>query len=208
MSLKFYSCSDSPDGETKCNLLSVLGVAQSLNVAILPMTWQSALGAFARGGTSRINESRANLQTSLAFKLTEEEKNLNHEEYIFRTIISELGVLGNPCIRDHPNIVRLQGLGWDINESTGKAATDECSFGEKASDKRPSDTNLKVWPVLVFEKSHCGDLFKFAKSQPGRELKMKDRYELCFDIASAVKLMHSNRKFLTTGLTNAILGVT
>jgi hypothetical protein len=79
-------------------------------------------------------------------------------------------VLGHASTRNHPNIVDLQGICWDV-----------------ASDD-------KVWPVLVFEKSQYGDLHNFTTLSIGRELSVADRLKLCVDVSKAISDMHFNRR--------------
>jgi hypothetical protein len=88
----------------------------------------------------------------------------------FQNIIREMIVLSQPSIREHPNIIRLEGICWDI----------------------PQDD--QVWPVLVFQKAHFGDLYHFSRSGAGRDLSMEDRLSLCIDIGIAIRDMHSNSK--------------
>ena len=64
---------------------------------------------------------------------------------------NELIVLGHSAIQEHPNIAKLQGLCWDISDD-------------------------KIWPVLVFEKSHFDDLYSFATSLVGKELDIHQNF--------------------------------
>lgn len=79
--------------------------------------------------------------------------------------------MGHPFVRSHSNIIRLEGVCWDI------------SFDKE-----------EVWPVLVFEKARHGDLKKFLSTNMGGLIKWDDRVKLCADIATAIMLMHSARK--------------
>jgi hypothetical protein len=94
-------------------------------------------------------------------------------------------ILCHAQIRNHPNILELQGIGWDIsNHADQKDPTASRSLGK----------GFKVWPVLVFEKSGYGDLFSFACSKEGRELGFHERLALCSHVGRAVAQMQSNRK--------------
>jgi len=113
-----------------------------------------------------------NLETSFAFKRVwrkDQAATSAASEAIFDSIIREMMILRHPSIQQHPNIVELQGICWDI----------------------PYDE--KVWPVLVFEKSQYGDLYEFAKRDVGRQLAFSERLRLCLDIGTAVADMHSHR---------------
>lgn len=94
----------------------------------------------------------------------------------------EVSVLGHPLVRSHPNIIRLEGVCWDV------------SFDED-----------EVWPVLVFEKARYGDLRKFISTKTGGSINWVDRVKLCADIATAIMLMHSSRK-RTMPLMSDIIG--
>jgi uncharacterized membrane protein len=89
----------------------------------------------------------------------------------FRALISEVAVLSQPSIRNHPDIIHLESTCWDI-----------------------SPENEKVWPVPVFEKTQYGDLDNFLRSEIGRMINFEDRLDLCADVAAAVLTMHSCRK--------------
>lgn len=149
------------------DFISLLAIAQKLEIDLLAITWQSTREVIGIGGTAKINQALVNLQTSFAFKRIKEEDKAK-PELIFREVINEMIVLSHPAIQRHPNIVELQGLCWDI----------------------PSDD--KVWPVLVLEKSHFGDLYEFLRLPVGRDLSTNERLELCLNIGIAIADMHSN----------------
>lgn len=157
--------------ELPYDFIGFLALVQWREVDVLPITWQPALDSVGAGGTAEIRQSLFNLQLSFAFKRIHLER-LCPCDYrnAFRTLISEVLVLGHPVIRRHPNIIRLQGICWDV---------------------RPD----KVWPVLVFKKSQYGDLKRFMTSEPGEQMGIKDRLKLCRDIAAAILSMHSCRKY-------------
>lgn len=77
-----------------------------------------------------------------------------------------MAVLGHPAIREHKHIVRLEGICWDI----------------------PSDDEVR--PILVFQKTHLGDLQRFVKLERFKNLSIKDRLNLCADIGIAIRDMH------------------
>jgi hypothetical protein len=154
------------------DFLSFLATAQALDITFLPITWETARGDVGFGGTSRINQSLANLYTSFAFKrihgTSKQEKTGNE---IFRILTNEITILCHKIVREHRNIAQLQGICWDISPEDGKP-----------------------WPVLVFEKSQFGDLYHFASLPVGREMNISDRIRLCVDIGKAVMSMHSSSK--------------
>lgn len=172
--------------ESQYDFLSFLSIAQNLEIDFLPITWQPALSCIGQGGTAKIRQALVNLQMSFAFKRlistqpAERAKN-------FQALIAEISVLGQSSIRDHPNIIKLEGICWDIIPETGN-----------------------VWPVLVFEKAQLGDLLAFMEQGAGKTLSLEDRLQLCVDIATAVADMHLNCEkskipLVTTLLTKKVL---
>lgn len=143
------------------SFIAVLGLAQRLSIDFLPIRWQSAIGRIGRGGQARINQGLVNIQTSFAFKCFD-----HQPSDPFRETVQEMVVLGHPTIRKHDYIVSLEGMCWDI----------------------PNDND--VWPVLVFQKTHLGDLYSFSISKRFRSLSIKDRLNLCVDIGIAIRDMH------------------
>lgn len=152
-------------------LIAILGLAQRLRIDLLPITWQTALGPVGEGGQAEVNQALINLQSSFAFKrfkgnlLTQ-----SSQETPCQDIVGEMIMLSQPSIRKHPHIVRLEGICWDI----------------------PNDSY--VWPVLVFQKTHLGDLYHFMRSAKGQDLSMRDRLVLCADVGVAIRDMHSASK--------------
>ena len=166
------SVSKLPNTTIRHNLLSFLANAQAMEIEILQVTWQSAQQKeIGHGGTSRVDQAPANMQTSLAFKRIDDATKLKKSEAeIFHMLSNELLVLGHPSIQEHPHIARLQGICWDVS------------------------SDGKVWPVLVFEKAHFEDMYRFAIRPIGKELDIHQRLKLCVDIGEAVIYMHSHSK--------------
>lgn len=154
------------------DFISFLAVAQKWEIDILPITWQPALDAVGKGATAEIRQLLINLQISFAFKRVRRvNRGVPDDKGTFQALISEVAVLSQPSIRNHPNIIHLEGTCWDI-----------------------SPENEKVWPVLVFEKTQYGDLDNFLRSEIGGMISFEDRLDLCADVAAAVLTMHSCRK--------------
>jgi hypothetical protein len=143
-----------------------------MQVEILPITWQAARGIVGKGRTSRINQAAMNLQTSFAFKcVSKKQKRETPKAEILQTLISEVTVLSHHLLREHPNIVELQGICWDVSAD-------------------------EVWPVFVFEKTQFGDLYTFLQLPVGRDLSITERLKLCVDVGSAIIDMHSLGRIL------------
>jgi hypothetical protein len=146
--------------------IAVLGLIQRLMIDLLPITWQAGLGSLGQGGQGIINQALLNIQTSFAFKRFES-KGLDDP---YREVVQEMIVLRHPAVRDHPHIVQLIGVCWDIPDSN------------------------HVWPVLVFEKTHLGDLGHFMQSGNGKDLYVEEKLKICAEIGIALRDMHQNSK--------------
>ena len=153
------------------NFIATLGLAQRLGIHFLPISWQASLGPLSIGGQADIWQTLVNIQSSFVFKSFEIGKDNTTN---FATLIKELVVLSHPTVKKHPNIVELEGIGWDIVEETEH-----------------------VSPVLVFEKSKYGDLHRFIASDHEGNLPVKTRLDICADVAVALRDMHCNGSFST-----------
>ena len=154
--------------------LAVLGLSQRLYVPFLPITWQAARGELGMGGQAEINQSRIDPHVSFAFKIF-----TNRHQDICGEIAQEMAVLRHPVVREHEHVVKLEGICWDF----------------------PEDDHVS--PVLVFQKSHLGDLYQFVSSERFGHLSTEDRISLCIDVGIAIRDMHHNGK---TGLFEADTG--
>lgn len=158
--------------DTSYDFLTFLGIAQSLNIAFLPISWDTGQASIGKGGTAEISQSSIDLETAFAFKrlaavdsaLFEAKKTA-----IFEALVAEISVLGHRSIRGHQNINRLEGICWDI---------------EPESER--------VWPVLVFEKTQHGDLKTLMEHGTGTRLDLRNRLRLCAEVATAVSDLHLN----------------
>lgn len=161
------------------NLITFLAIAQKLEIDFLPIKWQPALSEVGAGGTAEIRQSLIHLQMSFAFKVVknaawidkiDETQRPKEMKTGIQVLISEIFVLGHPSVREHPNIISLLGICWDI---------------------QPSGC---VWPVLVFERTALGDLWSFAESEEGKNISIETRLKLCADVATAVRDLHQSSK--------------
>jgi hypothetical protein len=148
--------------ERSYNFISILALAENLNFDFLPTTWLPAIGTLGVGGTAEIRQDLVNMQMSFAFKRTTLDR-----DNAFRALYSEISVLGHPAVRTHKNIIKLEGICWDVS---------------------PGDS--AVWPVLVFQKSTCGDLRQFMHSEAGRVLPVADVLSLLTDVANGIACLH------------------
>lgn len=148
--------------------IALLGLAQRLGVDLLPLTWQAILGSLEEDGKGGRGGQAKIFQSYVNVETSFAFKRFERDS--FREVISELLVLTQAEIRKHPYITRLEGLCWDVN----------------------ADDDIR--PVLVFEKSHFGDLYHFMRSGIGKDLSIEDRLRLCVDVGIAIWAMHANSK--------------
>ena len=164
------------------DFLSLLAICQTREIDLVGITWDRALddnsNLIGLGLTSEIRPGTLNLDFTFAFKrLTDSNyaqaamassQQRRHQAY--KALISEISVLGHPIIRNHENIIRLEGVCWDF---------------------LPSSSEEKVRPVLMFEKAKYGDLGRFMKSTYGQELTWQQKIRLCSNIVRGLATMHS-----------------
>jgi serine/threonine protein kinase len=150
------------------DFLKFLGVVQQHEIDVFPITWHPALDNIGEGATAEIRAALIDLQTTYAFKRFIMSD--NNEEKLLLHIISEVSILGLESIRDHPNIIKLEGVAWDINN------------------------HGQVWPVLVFEKAQHGDLEAFFASNAGKNLTFEERLDLCIHIGTALMVLSAHSK--------------
>ena len=154
------------------DFISFLAVVQFYEIDFVSLTWQQARGRLGRGGTSEIWQSNYAKRTDFVFKRMKSAITDSVDlENSFNALVSEITILSHPLIRHHQNIINLEGISWEIHSKSHK-----------------------VWPVLVLEKAQLGDLKSFMNSEQGRTTTIRDRLELCTDIASATIALHSNCK--------------
>ena len=173
-----------PTDNGHCNLVAFLAVAQACGVDFLNLVWYRVENLIARGGTADIRQRIMSDQFSFAFKGMSlprmsgdrscQENQSTEERRAFQALISEISILSHPSIREHQNIVKLEGVCWEISE------VDE-----------------KAWPVLVFEKAEFGDLHQFMKSDTGKNLDFQRSLQLCSNIGGAIAAMHAGSMLIT-----------
>src|SRR6266480_2285867 len=142
------------------DFLAFLSIAQKYNVDFISTTWQPGFGLLGEGGYGRVNQSLVNLQFSFAFKRIRQSSEHNET---FTEAITE------PVIRDHPNIIKLEGICWEVNPEADR-----------------------ILPVLLFEKSREGDLHHFLGSAEGCGLSVTAKLSICADIAEALISLHDS----------------
>ena len=157
-----YSASTSrADPAVQSDLIAFLSIVQKCNVNYLSITWQPGLDTLGAGGSGMISQS---IFMALAFKRFHESENC---DFGFLPMMSEVLILSQPPIQNHPNIVDLEGICWEIKPRTEKAV-----------------------PVLIFEKASW-DLQQFMNVRESMGLVFEDRLKICDDIGDAIVALHA-----------------
>ena len=160
-----YSASTSRTNRVvQSDLIAFLSIVQKCDVYYLPITWQPALGTLGAGGSGTISQSTFMTKKPLAFKRFHDSGGSDGD---FLPMMSEVLILSQPPVQNHPNIVDLEGICWEI-----KPMTEE------------------VVPVLVFEKASW-DLQQFMNVREGMDMVVEDRLKLCAEIGSAIMALHA-----------------
>ena len=159
-----YSASTSRANRViQSDLIAFLSIVQKCDVHYLPMTWQPALSTLGAGGSGTISQSTFMTKKPLAFKRFHDSENSDG----FLPMMSEVLILSQPPIQNHPNIVDLEGITWEIKPWTEKAV-----------------------PVLVSEKASW-DLQQFMNVREGMDMVVEDRLKICADIGGAIVALHA-----------------
>ena len=115
------------NGDVQSDLIAFLSIVQKCDVDYLPITWQPTLSTLGAGGSASISQSTFMTKKPLAFKRFHDSEISDGD---FLPMMSEVLILSQPPIQDHPNIVDLEGICWEVKRWTERAV-----------------------PVLVFEKA-------------------------------------------------------
>ena len=160
-----YSASTSRTNHiVQSDLIALLSIVQKCDVDYLPITWQPALNTLGVGGSGTISQSTFITEKPMAFKRFHDSEN---PDGVFSPMMSEVLILSQPPIRNHPNIVDLEGVCWEIKPSTEKAV-----------------------PVLVFEKASW-DLQQFMNVRESMDMSFEDRLKICADVGGAIMALHA-----------------
>ena len=160
-----YSASTSRTNRiVQSDLIAFLSIVQKCDIDYLPITWQPALNTLGVGASGTISQSTFITEKPLAFKRFHDSEN---PDVSFLPMMSEVLILSQPTIRNHPNIVDLEGICWEIRPSTEKAV-----------------------PVLVFEKASW-DLQQFMSVREGMDMSFEDRLKMCANVGDAIMALHA-----------------
>ena len=172
-----YTATDttsSPTTTSGHNFLTFLAVTQFYKVDILPFTWEFALESAGPSGTAKIYESRLDVNRDFVFKRMYHGQSDADDMKIYNALVSEMSILCHPLLRQHPYIIKMKGISWEISEK-----------GDG------------VWPVIVLDKAPLGDLNYFLNTEEGKNLIFEKRVDLCAGIASAIRALHGCSMFIT-----------
>ena len=149
------------------DLITFLSTVQKYNVLFLPLMSQPSLGLLGEGwsGSGKISQSRFSAEASLAFKRFH---GSGDSDRYFLPLVSEVLILSQPPIQNHPNIVSLTGVCWEIDSGTQEAV-----------------------PVLVFEKA-TWDMKQFMNAGESVDLTIDDRLNICANIGDAIMALHAH----------------
>jgi len=176
------------------DFIKFLEVCQNLNFDFLPITWQPALDNLGNGGQAEIRQSLVNLAMSFAFRRVKVQGDTREtENTAYQSLVSQITILGYPGIRNHPNIVSLIGVCWDVRPAQAIQLPEHIQPPDDIQFQcGVQSRQWKVWPVLVFEKTKHGDLNCFMASKLGMDLDIAGRLKLCVDIANGLRDLHNN----------------
>lgn len=147
------------------NLITFLAMMQNCQVSLLALKWQPGLGSLGTGGTARVNQAAIHAQMSYAFKRVRTSGAAITEDV--GKWVNELFILSQPAIRDHTNIICLEGCCLEMLDDG------------------------KLCPVLVFEKAPLGDLEHFISSGAAESMSFEDLVDICLEIGFALETVHS-----------------
>lgn len=157
------------------DLIAFIALAQELQVDFHAFTWNEAplFPSLGEGGSGRINQATASLSFEYAFKRFEPVPGRINE--VYQALFAEIIILQSPGIRDHPNIIDLFGICWEVHIDGVESVE-------------------TVLPVLVFQKSAYGSLRTF---QDLDNLDFNSRVSLCCDIGKALATLHCSSEYFS-----------
>lgn len=157
--------------DSHVDLLAFLATAQVNLTDFLPIVWYPSY-YLGRGGFAVLNQSPVKAEFGFAFKrLGQHSQPQDEEMEDFSSSITELAILRHKPIASHPNVIKLEGICWEVT----------------AEEDR-------ILPVLVFEKAKYGDMFQFRDMEEGKKLTIWQKVSLCAQILDALYTLHASRK--------------
>jgi hypothetical protein len=154
--------------------MDFLTVIQKQNVTILPISYNKGLAILGRGLAGMIQQSTADVTTSLAFKegVPSKHEYDTEQEQDWYSLLTEIVILQHPAINKNPHFVDLIGVSFYV---------DPCRGIEK----------WRAWPLLVTRKANMGDLNSVIRDVSRSKLTDLTRLQLFAEIAEALHVLHS-----------------
>lgn len=157
---------------SRCDLLSFLMVAQTLNSTFLEYTPRYEVSNNGRGGGNALVQmiylDKHCEELQFAFKRSRPNAIWGQKERL-RKAICELAVYDNVIVKKHPNIVDLTGITWSIDVETN-------------SNRAGSRI---VLPLLGFSPSELGNLAEYLTAH--REVSFAQRLRFCLHVRRAIE---------------------
>jgi hypothetical protein len=155
------------------SLVDFLNAVQKNSVSFLPVSPQKGLEILGRGLSGRIQQSRADISTALAFKEgvpSKLDRDTEHDQDWY-SLVTEITVLQHKPIRDNPHFVDLIGVAFHVELGTR--------------------TEKRAWPLLVTAKVTRGDLRTVLVNERRGFLTDSIRMQLFAEIAEAIYVLHA-----------------
>lgn len=157
------------------NLISFLALIADMEIDIYQVTWDGNTSPLGMGGSAVVSQTTTSGDEGIAFKRVgvknehadSHEQSLSTEARIFKILISEVTILTNPSIRNHPGIIDLEAICF------------ETDFSYMVP---------KIVPVLMYQKAPYGDLEAFMESQ--NSFSYEDAMRILIDILQTVAYLH------------------
>jgi hypothetical protein len=156
------------------SLVDLLTVIQKRNVTILPLSYNKGLAILGRGLAGVIQQSTADVTTSLAFKegVPSKHEYDTEQEQDWYSLLTEIVILKHPAIQMNPHFVNLIGVSFYV---------EPCGGIKK----------WRAWPLLVTLKANMGDLNSVFSDISQHILTDLMRLRLFAGIAEALHVLHS-----------------
>ena len=157
--------------DTHADLLAFLSTAQSSATDFLPIAWYPTYD-LGKGGFAILNQSPVKAELSFAYKRLGWKGQAQDDDVTdLSSSIVELAILSHKPIADHPYIIKVEGICWEVTPE-----------------------NDRILPVLVFEKAIHGDMFHYRDTIEGQKLSIRQKISLCAQILDALYTLHASRK--------------